>query len=69
MTKRCPACNKSKHYQCHGGKCPCKCREYADSTKNMDEPDRLSDPKNDDFAAEINEKFNSLHSTPEAEKK
>ena len=61
--KRCTHCNKSRHYNCNGGNCECKCREYEDNIKGRDEKHRLSDPANDDFIDELNKKFRSLQNT------
>ncbi len=63
MAKRCSPCNKSKHYQCHQGQCICKCQEYSDTVTQAAEPERQSDPANDDFIQELNDKFNARNKT------
>ena len=58
--KRCSPCNRSRHYNCQKASCECKCRDYSDTITKTVDPDRLSNPENDDFANDINERFKEL---------
>jgi len=49
--KLCPPCNKSRHYNCRG--CECKCQRFKDMVTKDAEPERLSDPENDDYVDDI----------------
>jgi len=66
--KRCPPCNQSRHYQCRHKGCECKCQEYEDTVKNRAEPDRLSDPANDELIAQINKEYLELHGVEDGKK-
>ena len=60
--KRCSPCNKSRHYNCYGASCECKCRDFEDVAQNRHEPERLSDPAYDELIDTINEEYRKDHS-------
>ncbi len=49
-TKRCPSCNKSRHGQCHKGRCSCKCQVYNDTKTNVEpEPTQYTKKEQKEF--------------------